>query len=88
MKIIGRKKINIRTKYGLFNVELQTWRGDKGYTVRVSKIPEIVTCGDTIEESKKMAREAIELRMEPENNGNNSYTKSERGSRHTTSSRV
>ena len=37
---------------------------EKGYTVTVPALPGIVTCGDTLEEAKKMAREAIELHCE------------------------
>jgi predicted RNase H-like HicB family nuclease len=35
-----------------------------GYTVIVPSLPGCVTCGDTIEESIEMAREAIELYIE------------------------
>lgn len=37
---------------------------EKGYTVTVPKLHGIVTCGDTLKEAKKMAREAIELHCE------------------------
>ncbi len=35
-----------------------------GYTVTVPSLPGCVTCGDTIEQAIKMAREAIELYIE------------------------
>mgnify|MGYP001563342854 CR=1 FL=1 len=37
---------------------------EKGYTVTVPRLRGIVTCGDTLEEAKKMAKEAIELHCE------------------------
>lgn len=64
MPITNRKKINIRTKKGVFAVVLETWDNEPGYVVRVPKFPEIVTQGDNITEAKKMAREAIELCIE------------------------
>lgn len=64
MAITNRKKLNIRTKKGVFGIVLETWDNESGYVVRVPKFPEIVTQGENIAEAKKMAREAIELCIE------------------------
>ena len=61
MHIIKKKKLNIRAGGGIFEIVLESWDGDYGYTVRVPKFPQIITQGDNIEEAKRMARDAIEL---------------------------
>ncbi len=43
---------------------LLTEEPEGGYTVTVPMLPGCVTFGDTIEEAKKMAKEAIELYIE------------------------
>jgi len=43
---------------------LLTEESEGGYTVTVPMLPGCVTFGDTIEEAKKMAKEAIELYIE------------------------
>ena len=78
MKIINKKKFNVRTLKGIFSIILEEWENERGYTVRVPKFPEIVTEGDSIKEAKKMAKEAIELCIECMENEHHTYTKSKR----------
>lgn len=54
----------VDTRFGPFEVQLLSNRPDKGYTVTVPKLRGVVTHGDTVTESKEMAREAIELHCE------------------------
>jgi len=88
MHVSKRTKLNIRTNRGAFDITLETWNGESGYVVRVPAFPEIVTQGDTISEAKKMAREAIELCLECEKNGNHSDIKSKRRSSSSVAARV
>lgn len=39
-------------------------KGDAGYNVSVPAFPEICTCGDSIEEARFMAQDALELVVE------------------------
>ncbi|MDO8582654.1 MAG: type II toxin-antitoxin system HicB family antitoxin [bacterium] len=57
------KKTNfpIITKDGDFKVSIWLDKTDKAYLVKGVTLPEVVTFGRTLEEAKKMAREAIEL---------------------------
>lgn len=59
-----RRKLNIRTGEGIFQIVLESYGNERGYTALVPKIPEIVTGGFSISESKKMAKEAIEFSVE------------------------
>lgn len=61
--------MNIRTRKGIFTIVLEQWNGEPGYVVRVPKLPEIVTQGDTIVEARRMAAEAIELCVQCNNEG-------------------
>ena len=63
MKLIN-KKFNIRSGKGIFTIFLKSHASEKGYTVSVQGLPEIITEGKTIIEAKVMAREAIELVLE------------------------
>ncbi len=63
VKIINKRKLNVRTLKGVFSIVLEEWKDERGYTVRVPKLPEIVTEGNSIKKAKKMAKEAIELRF-------------------------
>jgi predicted RNase H-like HicB family nuclease len=58
------KTLSIKTLYGTYEVRAESNRSEKGYTVTVPRLRGIVTCGDTIFEVKKMAKEAIELHCE------------------------
>lgn len=80
MKITKKRQLNVRTQKGIFQIELQTWDNESGYVVRVPALPEIVTGGSNIEEAKKMAREAIELCIECQENEHHTNIKSKRGS--------
>ena len=46
---------------GTFTALFESNTPEKGYTVTVPKLRGVVTCGDTLQEAKRMAREAIEL---------------------------
>jgi len=59
-----KKTIKIKSKMGEYDCLFESNYPEKGYTVTVPTLPGIVTCGDTLEEAKKMAREAIELHCE------------------------
>lgn len=58
------KKFRLKTKKGVFDTRFERNNDEKGYIVRVMKIPEIVTGGDSLVEAKYMAREAIEFALE------------------------
>lgn len=87
MKIISRKKINIRTMLGVFEIILEKWEGDRGYVVRVPKYPEIITQGDSIKEARIMAKDAIELCLRCEKDEYNTNIKGQRSSKTTVASR-
>jgi len=55
------KLIAIKTGMGTFKTLFESNAPEKGYTVTLPKLRGVVTCGDTLAEAKKMAREAIEL---------------------------
>ncbi len=56
-----KKEFSIKTKDGTFRVYIWWDRGDRAYLVKGCSLPEVVTFGKTLAESKKMAREALEL---------------------------
>lgn len=56
-----KKRIAIKTGMGTFLAFFDPNTPEKGYTVTVPKLRGVVTCGDTLMEAKRMAREAIEL---------------------------
>lgn len=56
-----KKFLPIKTAFGVFECLFEPNTPEKGYTVTVPKLKGVVTCGDTLTEAKKMAREAIEL---------------------------
>lgn len=56
-----KKLIAIKTSFGIFQALFESNTPEKGYTVTVPKLRGVVTCGDTLAEAKRMAREAIEL---------------------------
>ena len=58
------KFIDVKTNFGVFECLFESNTPEKGYTVTVPKLRGVVTCGDTINEAKKMACEAIELHCE------------------------
>ncbi len=64
MKKVKGKFITVATRYGSFECLFEPNVPEKGYTVTVPKLRGIVTCGDTLQEAKKMAKEAIELHCE------------------------
>ncbi len=88
MRIIAKRKLNIRTAYGKYTIVLEKWEGDHSYVVRVPKHREIITQGGTINEAKKMAREAIELCIDCENNEHYTDIKSKRNTTLVAASRV
>jgi predicted RNase H-like HicB family nuclease len=60
-----RKKIvKVKTLFGTFECIFELNKPEKGYTVTVPRVRGVVTCGDTLAEAKKMAKEAIELHCE------------------------
>lgn len=81
MKIIKSQKLNIRTSKGIFEIILEKWESDHGYTVRVTQLPEIVTEGDSIEKAKKTAKEAIEFCIGCKKDEHYSDTKGKRSSK-------
>lgn len=83
-----KRKYNIRADQGIFRIVLESDNKERGYTVRVPKFPEIITEGKTIQEAKKMAREAIELCVECIEDEHHTHTKSKRYSPNSTSSRI
>ena len=78
MKVTKRKKLKVRTKKGIFKIELQTWDKEPGYVVRVPALPEIITEGSNIKKAKAMAREAIEFCIDCEEDEHHTHTKSKR----------
>jgi predicted RNase H-like HicB family nuclease len=56
-----KKIVNIKTRFGFFDCVFESNAPQKGYTVTVSKLKGVVTCGENLDEAKKMAKEAIEL---------------------------
>lgn len=56
-----KKIVNIKTKFGCFNCVFESNAPGKRYTITVPKLTGIVTCGENIDEAKKMVKEAIEL---------------------------
>ena len=59
-----RKEFRIQTNRGDFRVKIW-WDGkDKVYLVKGVSLPDVVTFGETIDEAKKMAQDAIELYCE------------------------
>ncbi len=62
---MGKKRtINVKTVFGVFSCIFESNKPEKGYTVTVPRVKGVVTCGDTISEAKKMAKEAVELHCE------------------------
>ena len=88
MHVTKKTKLNIRTSKGFFDIILETWNDELGYVVRVPVFPEIVTQGNTFSEAKNMAREAIELCLVCEANGNHPDIKSKRRSSVAVAARV
>lgn len=78
MKIIDKKQLNIKVCGKTHTIILEKWGEDKGYVARVVNLPEIITEGKNITEAKKMAKEAIELCLECEQNEHYSNFKSKR----------
>ena len=64
MKKIKDNFIVIDSRYGGFKCFFESNTPERGYTVTVPRLRGIVTCGDTLQEAKKMAKEAIELHCE------------------------
>jgi predicted RNase H-like HicB family nuclease len=60
----SKKIISIKTRFGNFDCLFEKNRPENGYTVTVPKLKGIVTCGENLNEAKKMAKEAIELHCE------------------------
>lgn len=56
-----KKEFSIKTKDGMFRVYIWWDKSDRAYLVKGCSLPEVVTFGKTLAESKKMAREALEL---------------------------
>lgn len=50
--------------YGEFECIFHSNVPQRGYTVTIPKLKGVITCGDTLPEAKKMAREAIEFHCE------------------------
>lgn len=59
-----KKIVNIKTKFGSFDCVFESNAPEKGYTITVPKLKGIVTCGENLNEARKMAKEAIELHCE------------------------
>jgi len=59
-----KRVIKVKTSFGIFNCLFESNTPERGYTVTVPKLKGVVTCGDTLTEAKKMAKEAIELHCE------------------------
>lgn len=83
-----KRKYKIKTDFGTFEIVLKSDDGERGYTVKVPKLPEIVTEGRTIEDAKKMAREAIGLCIESQKDEHYTNSKSKGYSSNITSSRL
>lgn len=62
--MIRKRLYIVKTIFGEFQCMFESNDPERGYTVTVPKLRGIVTCGDTIAEAKKMAKEAIELHCE------------------------
>lgn len=62
--IMEKRTIPVRTIFGTFESLFESNAPEKGYTVTVPRLKGIVTCGDTLPEAKRMAKEAIELHCE------------------------
>lgn len=54
----------VKTKFGVIECRFDSNTPEKGYTVTIPRLPGVVTCGDTLAEAKRMAKEAIELHCE------------------------
>jgi len=62
---MAKKQIQkVKTLFGIFDCVFDPNTPEKGYTVTVPRVRGVVTCGDTLTEAKKMAKEAIELHCE------------------------
>jgi len=62
-----KKKVReekIQTSYGTFETIFHSNVPERGYTVTAPRLKGMVTCGDTLNEARTMAREAIELHCE------------------------
>ena len=65
MKSQAKKQTQkVKTLFGIFDCVFDPNAPEKGYTVTVPRVRGVVTCGDTLAEAKKMAKEAIELHCE------------------------
>jgi len=62
--VIKKKYIKILTRLGNFECIFESNTPEKGYTVTVPKLSGIVSCGNNLNEAKKMIKEAIELHCE------------------------
>lgn len=61
---MDKKTFSIKTKDGDFKVSIWFDKSDSAYLVKGVTLPEVVTFGRTLNEAKKMAREALELYCE------------------------
>ena len=62
---MAKKQIQkVKTLFGVFDCIFDPNTPERGYTVTVPRARGVVTCGDTLAEAKKMAKEAIELHCE------------------------
>lgn len=55
------KGVTIKTKNGVFRVQIWWDKRDRAYLVKGVNLPDVVTFGRTLTEAKRMAREALEL---------------------------
>ncbi len=64
MKKPTNKMAPVKTVFGTFNCLFESNSPEKGYTVSCSRVPGVVTFGNTLADAKKYAKEALELHCE------------------------
>lgn len=56
-----KQHYQITTKHGVFTVAIWYNERDKAYLARALKLPDVITCGKTLAQAKRMAKDALEL---------------------------
>lgn len=59
-----KKKIEVKTLYGIYTAVLEPEPDMGGYMITVSTRPDVISWGKNLTHAKKMAKEAIELSVE------------------------
>ena len=63
---VGKKIIEVKTKYGSYKSIFESEPDMGGYMITVPQRPDVISWGKTIAHAKRMAKEAVECSVEGE----------------------